>query len=346
MAAMAEAGAGQGSGQRGGGSRTMRAAVLHGHGQPPEYGRHPVPRRAAGQALIRVSAAPVNPLDLLLASGTSYFGAPTLPYVPGTQGVGVIEQADTLTPGQRVWFSGSAGLAPGDGTLAELCVVDENGVVPLPETVSDDLVAALGLSAIAAWMALTWRGGMRAGEHVLVLGASGTVGQAGIQVATLHGAGRVIGACRDALGRQRAADLGADGIADLTGDDPAVIASRLAEACAGRLDLVLDPVWGVPAQAALRVMSPGGRLVNLGSSAGQEASLSSATLRSGTLSVLGYTNNAVRPEQRAAALTEILGHAAVGRLQVDRERLPLAEIAAGWARCGKAPHRRAVMIPP
>ncbi len=320
MAAMAEAGAGQGSGQRGGGSRTMRAAVLHGHGQPPEYGRHPVPRRAAGQALIRVSAAPVNPLDLLLASGTSYFGAPTLPYVPGTQGVGVIEQADTLTPGQRVWFSGSAGLAPGDGTLAELCVVDENGVVPLPETVSDDLVAALGLSAIAAWMALTWRGGMRAGEHVLVLGASGTVGQAGIQVARLHGA--------------------------LTGDDPAVIASRLAEACAGRLDLVLDPVWGVPAQAALRVMSPGGRLVNLGSSAGQEASLSSATLRSGTLSVLGYTNNAVRPEQRAAALTEILGHAAAGRLQVDRERLPLAEIAAGWARCGKAPHRRAVMIPP
>src|SRR5258706_123130 len=238
MAAMAEAGAGQASGQRGGGSRTMRAAVLHGHGQPPEYGRHPVPRRAGGQALIRVSAAPVNPLDLLLASGTSYFGAPTLPYVPGTQGVGVIEQADTLTPGQRVWFSGSAGLSPGDGTLAELCVVDENGVVPLPETVSDDLVAALGLSAIAAWMALTWRGGIPAGEHVLVLGGSGT------------------------------------------------------------------------------------------------------------LSVLGYTNNAVRPEQRAAALTEILGHAAVGRLQVDRERLPLAEIAAGWARCGKAPHRRAVMIPP
>src|SRR6476619_4353985 len=95
------------------GPATMRAAVLHGHGQPPEYGRHPVPRRAAGQALIRVSAAPVSPLDLLLASGTSYFGAPTLPYVPGTQGVGVIEQADTLTPGQRVWFSGSAGLAPG-----------------------------------------------------------------------------------------------------------------------------------------------------------------------------------------------------------------------------------------
>src|ERR1700758_2794294 len=98
---------------------TMRAAVLHGHGQPPEYGRHRLPRRSAGQALIRVTAAPVNPLDLLCASGVSYFGAPALPYVPGTQGVGVIEQADVLGPGQRVWFSTSAGMTPGDGSLAE-----------------------------------------------------------------------------------------------------------------------------------------------------------------------------------------------------------------------------------
>src|SRR5258708_15039937 len=207
MAGMGGGGGGEGRGQRDGGSRRMRAGVRHGHGQAAEYGRHPVPRRAAGQALIRVSAAPVSPLDLLLASGTSYFGAPTLPYVPGTQGVGVIEQADTLTPGQRVWFSGSAGLAPGDGTLAELCVVDENGVMPLPETVSDDLVAALGLSAIAAWMALTWRGRMRAGEHVLVLRASGTVAQAGIPGARLHGAGRVIGAGRAPPGPPRRAGL-------------------------------------------------------------------------------------------------------------------------------------------
>jgi len=324
----------------------MRAAILHGHGMPPEYGRHLVPRRGPGQALIRVSAAPVNPLDLLCASGTSYFGAPVLPYVPGTQGVGVIEEAETLPVGQRVWFSGSAGMAPGDGAMAELCVVDEAAVLPLPATVSDDLVAALGLSAIAAWMALTWRGGLQPGEHVLVLGASGTVGQVGIQVARLHGAGRVVAACRDAHGRQRAIELGADAVVDLTGDDPTVIAGRMTEAGAGRTDLVLDPLWGVPAEAAIRVLSPGGRLVNLGSSAGQQASLSSATLRSGVLSVLGYTNNGISAEQKAAALSEILTHAAAGRMETDREILPLAEIAAGWARCGKAPHQRAVMIPP
>jgi NADPH:quinone reductase-like Zn-dependent oxidoreductase len=325
---------------------SMRAAVLHGHGQPPEYGRHPAPRRGPGQALIRVTAAPVNPLDLLCASGTSYFGAPTLPYVPGTQGVGVIEQADALTPGQRVWFSGSAGMAPGDGSLAELCVADEAGVVPLPDGVRDDIAAALGLSAVAAQMALTWRGGLAPGEHVLVLGASGTVGQVGIQVARSGGAGRVVGACRDPLGRQRALELGADAVVDVTGNDRAEIARRLAEASSGRIDLVLDPVWGVPAQAAIRALSPGGRLVNLGSSAGQDATFSSATVRSGMLSVLGYTNNALSSGQRAAAFAEILGQAAAGRLEVDREQLPLDQIGVAWARCGKAPHRRAVMIPP
>ena len=327
------------------GSSTMRAAVLHGHGQPPQYGRHPVPRRTEGQALIRVTAAPVNPLDLLCASGVSYFGAPALPYVPGTQGVGVIEQADTLPAGQRVWFSGSAGMAPGDGTMAEYYVAEESAIVALPDSVSDDLVAALGLSAIAAWMALTWRGGLQTGEHVLVLGASGTVGQVGIQVARLLGAGRVIGACRDAQGRQRATELGADAVVDLTGD-ASEIASRLTEATGGRLDLVLDPVWGQPAEAATRVLSTRGRLVNLGSGAGQQANLSSATLRGRELSVLGYTNNRLSPEQKAAALLEILGHAAHGRIDADRETLPLADVGSGWARCGKAPYRRAVMIPP
>ncbi len=324
----------------------MRAAVLHGHGQPPEYGTHPVPLRGAGQALIRVTAAPVNPLDLLCASGTSYFGAPALPYVPGAQGVGVIEEAQALPAGQRVWFSCGAGMAPGDGAMAERCVADEAAVLALPDNVSDDLAAALGLSAIAAWMALTWRGALQPGEHVLVLGASGTVGQVGIQAARLLGAGRVVAACRDAHGRDRAAELGADAVVDLTGQDPADLAQRLARAASGRIDLVLDPVWGVPAQAAARVLAPGGRLVNLGSSAAQEASLSSATLRSGTLSILGYTNNALSREQKAAAMAEILGHAAAGRLDTDREALPLAQIALGWSRCGKAPHRRAVMIPP
>ncbi|MGA8461282.1 MAG: alcohol dehydrogenase catalytic domain-containing protein, partial [Streptosporangiaceae bacterium] len=170
---------------------TMRAALIRSHGQPPGYQDHPVPRRGAGQALIRVTAAPVCPLDLLCASGTSYFGKPPLPYAPGAQGVGIVQEADTLQAGQRVWFSCDAGMKPGDGAMAELCAAEESSILPLPGHVSDDLVAALGLSAIAAWTALTLRGSLQPGEHVLVLGASGTVGQVAVQAARLLGAGRV-----------------------------------------------------------------------------------------------------------------------------------------------------------
>ena len=342
MPAMASPGAAPGGG---GGARTMRAAVLRRHGEPPQPGPHPVPGRGPGQALIRVTAAPVNPLDLLCASGTSYFGAPTLPYVPGTQGVGTIAEADGAPAGQRVWFSSSAGMAPGDGSLAEFCVVPETALLALPDGVSDDLAAALGLSAVAAWMALSWRGQLQPGEHVLVLGASGNVGQVAVQAAHLLGAGRVVAACRDPHGQARAGELGADAVADLSGEDVDAVAEQLTRAVGDRVDLVLDPVWGVPAEAALRVLSPNGRLVNLGSSAGAMAGFSSAILRSRVLSVLGYTNNALTDEQKTAALGEILAHAADGRITADRETLPLDRAAEGWSRCGQAPHRRAVLTP-
>ena len=104
-------------------------------------------------------------------------------------------------------------------------------------------------------------------------------------------------------------------------------------------------VWGVPAEAALRVLSPNGRLVNLGSSAGAMAGFSSAILRSRVLSVLGYTNNALTNEQKATALKEIFAHAAAGRLTADRETVPLDHAAGAWSRCGQAPHRRAVLTP-
>jgi NADPH:quinone reductase-like Zn-dependent oxidoreductase len=324
---------------------SMRAAVLRQHGRPPGYGSHPAPARVPGQALIRVTAAPVNPLDLLCASGTSYFGRPALPYVPGAQGVGTVAEADGLPAGQRVWFSCGAGMRPGDGAMADLCAVPQTALLPLPDGVSDELAAALGLSAVAAWMALSWRGRLQAGERVLVLGASGTVGQVGVQAARLLGASRVIAACRDSGGRDRAGELGADAVADLSGSDPGELAGRLREAAAGTVDLVLDPVWGLPAEAAAQLLAPSGRLVNLGSAAGARARFSSATLRSGTLAVLGYTNNALSDEQKAAALAEVLMHAAAGRLTTDLETFPLADAAAAWARCGQPPHRRAVLVP-
>ncbi len=280
----------------------MRAAVVTAHGQAPSYAEHPDPAAAADVVVVRMTAAPVVPLDQLCASGTSYFGAPDLPYVPGVQGVGVVESGPDVAPGSRVWVSSQAGMAPVDGTLAEWCAVPARDVVMLdPDVVdlSDSVVAALGLSGVAAWSSLV-RARLEAGERVLVLGAGGAVGQAAIGVAKALGAARVVGVCRGGS-VERARRAGADEVVALPDEpDPAALAAALVEALDGQAHVVVDPVFGWVADAATRALAPFGRLVNIGGSAGDGATLSSAVLRGKTLDVLGYTNNALTPEQRAA----------------------------------------------
>jgi NADPH:quinone reductase-like Zn-dependent oxidoreductase len=309
----------------------VRAAVLHTPGSPPSYGERPTPEAAPGRTLVRVTAAPVVPLDLLCASGTSYFGRPAVPYVPGVQGVGVVERSDALPAGTRVWFATSAGMAPGDGALAERCAVPDADVLPVTADLSDTEVAALGLSAVAAWMALTWRGRLTAGERVLVLGGGGAVGQVAVGAARLLGAARVVAVCRSAAAADRARAAGAEDVVTAGGDVDG-LTERLRAAVGGAVDVVVDPVFGAAASAAARVLAPGGRLVNLGSAAGDEAAFSSTVLRSRSAEVLGYTNNALTPDQRAGALAAVLGHAAQGRLGVAHEVLPLAAVERAWRR--------------
>jgi NADPH:quinone reductase-like Zn-dependent oxidoreductase len=321
----------------------MRAAVLHTPGSPPSYADHPAPQAAPGSTLVRVTAAPLVPLDLLCASGTSYFGVPATPYVPGGQGVGVVEVSDTYAEGSRVWFYTPAGMRPGDGSLAEQCLVPDGDVVPLESPVRDELAAALGLSGVAAWMALSWRARMAAAERVLVLGGGGAVGQAGIGVARVLGAARVVAVARpSSVARAEAA--GADVVVPLATTDVDALAASLAPH--GPYDVVLDPVFGIAATAAARELAPSGRLVNLGGASGDTAVFSSAGLRSKSASVLGYTNNALTSEQRAAAITEVFDHAAAGRIRMAYDVRPLAEVEDAWTRqdAGEA-DARCVLVP-
>ena len=322
----------------------MRAAVLHTPGEPPSFGTHPDPVPAEGETLVRVTAAPVVPLDLLCATGTSYFGRPAVPYVPGVQGVGVVERSAALGAGTRVWFATSAGMAPGDGALAEFCAVPDADLVPLTAPVPDPVVASLGLSAVAAWMALTWRAALRPGERVLVLGAGGAVGQVAVGAARLLGAERVVGVCRSPGAADRARRAGADAVVALSGDVDA-LAAAMVEVAGGPVDVVVDPVFGPAATAASRALAPGGRLVNLGGASGDAAEFSSAVLRGRSASILGYTNNALTPAQRAGAVEAVVDRARSGALAVDHEVLPLAQVAEGWRRTAAATGRRVVLTP-
>src|SRR4051812_9242166 len=187
------AGPGQGGGPR------RRAAVLtevgvRGRAQWPE------PVAGRGQAVVEVLAAGINPLDVLIAAGGFRHGPPPLPCVPGLEGVG-------LLAGRRVYFD--AAVAP-HGSMAERAVIAAGETVDVPDAIDDAAAVGLGIAGLAAWLALTWRAHLVAGEHVLVLAAGGMVGQLAVQAARLLGAGRVVAAARSATSLQLARDLGAD----------------------------------------------------------------------------------------------------------------------------------------
>jgi len=320
----------------------VRAAVIHGIGQVPTVGGVQEPDRGARQALIQVTAASINPLDLAIASGRYYGGPPEVPYVPGTEGVGLVVEAESISAGTRVRFEARSG----NGSLAERAVATEDTLIELPERTDDNLAAAIGVAGLAAWLALEWRGKLEEGETVLVLGASGAVGQIAVQAARHLGAGRVIAAARSADGLRRARVLGADATVELQGQSVDELSNQFREAAAGsELDLVIDPLWGEPAVAALQALRTEGRLVNLGQSAGGEAIISSASVRSRMRSILGHANRMTPPGVRRDAYLTLLEEASAGRLKVDFEVLPLEEIPRAWERQAASPHRKIVVRP-
>ena len=242
-----------------------------------------------------------------------------------------------------MWFSTDAGMRPGNGSLAEYALVEESRAVPITTGIDDTAVAALGLSAVAAWMCLTWKARLQAGESVLVLGCGGAVGQVAMQAAVALGAGTVVGASRRAVGRQRALAVGASDVVDLSAADVGTLAERVQAAAGAPFDVVIDPVGGDACTAALGALADGGRLVHLGSSGGATASFSSATLRSGSHAILGYTNNSLTTSQRNDALRHVLELADEGRCHVGHEVVELADVAAGWLRTAAGHDARVVV---
>ena len=312
----------------------MRAAVIERFGEPPVVRERDEPK-ADSVNVIEVTAAPLNPVDLSIATGKFYAGTPPLPYVPGGEGIG---HPRSGVPADRVYFRA----APPNGALAERAVANGQ-TVPLPEQVSDGVAAALGTPGIAAYLAMTRRAQLQPGETVLVLGASGVLGSIAVQVAKLIGAGRVIAAARDDRALARAKDLGADATVDLKQIEG--LTERIREASRGQLQVVIDPIWGAAAVAALEAMSPLGRFVQLGQAAGPEATVKSATVRGRYLSILGYGSFLVPWEEQVVAYRRLVEYAAAGKIKVEVEVLPLEAAPDAWKRQATSPHRKLVLSP-
>jgi NADPH:quinone reductase-like Zn-dependent oxidoreductase len=297
----------------------LRAAVLHEHGATPRVGDFDDPPETPGHALVEVAAAGLHHLDLHKASGTFYTGPPPLPSVVGTDGVG--RTAD----GRRVYFDTT--VAP-YGSMAQRTLVPEDSLLDVADGVEDAVAAALGNTGMAAWLALEWRGEVKRGDTVLVLGACGAVGSIAVQVAKLLGAGRVVAADRP---QERLQSLrGAD--ASVAIGDPEQLTDAIKAAADGEVDVTLDMLWGAPAVAAMGAAARFARHVEVGNMAGGEITLPAPLIRSKSLDLRGFNVGYPPVDVKRDAYRRLTAHAADGEIVVDVEARPLDDVAAAWER--------------
>jgi NADPH:quinone reductase-like Zn-dependent oxidoreductase len=175
---------------------------------------------------------------------------------------------------------------------------------------------------------------------VLVLGASGVVGQIAVQAAKLLGADRVVAAARHRPSLERLRDRRvADEIVVLEGD----YERALRDAAGGGYDVVIDPLYGPPLEAAIRATAQGARIVSVGSTAGQTAELAFGDLYTRTLTV--HSNSQAPLDVRRQAYGDMAVHAAAGEITVDVDRLPLSQIEDAWQRQAKGPHHKLTIVP-
>lgn len=333
----------------------MRAALVETVGTPPVVADVPDPQPGPGEALVRIEAACLSPVDLHICSGRFFDGPPRVPYVPGVEGAGVVEAGNELAPGTRVRVEF---VHPGygrDGSLAQYALVPETPdasqresqalAIPLDDGTDPVSAAALGASAWTGLMLLERAeaaGVVLEGAHVLVVGATGSVGQCALQLARSMGAARVVAAGRDRERLKRARELGADATVELGGDG---LAARIAEAAAGRLDIALEPLWGPFARPIVEALSEGGVLVNFGQVAGPDAELPSLPLRNRRIAVVGHSGAWTTPEQRIEAFGRIQAIAGSEGLTLDVEELSLDEVPDAWRRVWRSAGRKLVARP-
>ena len=314
----------------------MKAAVIEALGAAPRYADFAEPDVQAGEEIVAVEVASVKQLDRAIAAGTHYSSPKVLPVACGTDGVG------RLADGTRAFFA--VNRRP-FGAMAERAPA--SWTVPLPEGLDPAVAAAIVNPSLAAWLPLVWRGKLRPGENVLILGATGAAGKMAIAAARLLGAGRVIAAGR----RQEVlAGLGADATIDLRLERAALRDAFSAEA-AGGLGVVIDYVWGPSAEALFDVLvksdlsaadpdGDGVRFVSVGAMAGADIRLPSAVLRGARLSIMGSGTGNFPPIPRMReVVADILGHAARGEIALKVEEVPLARVAEAWSGTGDPDQR-------
>ncbi len=320
----------------------MHAAVVRQLDQPPRYEEFPAPVPTGDdEELVEVLASGLHPRVRSQANGSHYTSTGDLPLIPGVDGVG------RRPDGSLVYF-----VLPDTayGAMADRTVIDVRRSLPLPADADPVVLAAAMNPGMSSWVALRQRVAFAPGQSVLVLGATGSAGRLAIQVAKHLGASAVVAAGRGAERLAALASLGADATVDLAAD-PGQVAERLASTAA-EVDVVLDYLWGAPAELAMTPLVVGRRdrsrllsWIQIGAVAGPDVRLPSATLRQANLHVLGSGQGSVGAAGMLAVLPELAAQLGAGAFSVDAVGRPLADVATLWNTPPAGPAARLVLLP-
>lgn len=344
--------------------RTMIAAVVREHGDRSVVRLEdvPVPEPGLGEVRLRVQASALNWLDVAVREGPK-FGPVDLPLVGGSDIAGVVE---ALGPGVTGWEEGDEvlvypSIACGtcefcrrgepttcpdmqiigenvDGGLAQFATVPAMNLLRKPANLSFTEAAALPVVLMTAWHMLIGKGGLRAGEKVLIVGASGGVASAGIQIAR-HAGATVYSTTSTPEKARKAKELGALEVFNYRRED---WVSQLLEATGGRgVDLVQDNVGAATWRLALQVLASNGRLVTCGSHSGASVDIDISQVYHRQLRIIGSNGGTY---QGLCSALELVAQGHV-RAVVDTV-LPLEQIQEGHRLLEEGDHFGKIVVTP
>jgi NADPH2:quinone reductase len=311
----------------------MRAVVVREFGPVPSAGvtveDFPAPTPGPLEVQLAVHAVAANYVDLLVIGGKYQF-LPERPFVPGKGPAGIVtaigESVTRVRVGDRILAMAE------QGGYAETAIAPEVNCYRLPASMSFPEAAASALIYDTAWFALRERARIKQGETVLVLGASGGVGYAAVQLAKAMGA-KVLAGIASPEKFDLAREAGADAVIDLSQPDlRESLRAQVHDVTGGKgADIVLDPLGGDIFDAALRALAWCGRLVVIGFAAGRIPSIKANYLLVKNIEVSGLQVSDYRkrsPDQVAACFAEIFSLYAAGKLKpAPAETYPLARFA-------------------
>ena len=305
----------------------MKAAVVQAAGKSPIYADFAAPVPASDEHRVTVTAAALSQVVKSRASGAHYSSPGRFPFIVGIDGVGRLDDQT------RVYFV--LPTAP-YGSMAEQTVVPAEQCLPLPDGLDDTTAAAIANPGMSSWAAFKERAKLKAGETVLVNGATGTAGRLAVQIAKYLGARKVIATGRNADTLRSVTALGADVTIPLV-ENEELFEAELEKQFAARVDVVIDYLWGKSAERLLIAAAKAGaeampiRFVQIGSVSGSNITLPSAVLRSSAIELMGSGINSIPRQRLVEAIDGVLQAATPGGFQIATKVAPLSDVEHVWS---------------